>query len=245
MTPPNNTSIDWNIFRTSLHIIQYLYGLPLLFFVVMGNSWFWFYGATFLTQTPEFSKTILHGNESVVILLLTLFSVGVALGSVLCKTLTKNQVSLKLLPFGVIGLSVFAVNLFLALSSYAIHNQAILQSDVYLSISQIIALQGSIRIFANLFLLGFCGGMYIVPLYALMQAYAPVSHRARIIGANNIFNALFMVGSAIFSMAILSSLGLSISQLFLIIAIINAVFGWFLYKKLNYYFAKAKHETYS
>lgn len=235
ITPLNTTPIDWNIFRTSLHIVQYLYSLPLLFFVVMGNSWFWFYGATFLTQTPEFSKIILHGNESVVILLLTLFSVGTALGSVLCKTLTKNQVSLKLLPFGIIGLSIFAIDLFLALSSYAAHNQAILQGGAYLSISQIIALQGSLRVFADLFLLGFCGGMYIVPLYAFMQAYAPVSHRARIVGANNIFNALFMVTSAIFAMIILSSIGLSISQLFLITAIINAVFGWFLYKKLHRY----------
>lgn len=227
-TPPK-TPIDWNIIRTSCHIISYLYRLPLLFFVVLGNSWFWFYGATFLTQTPEFSKTILHGNESVVILLLTLFSLGVAIGSLLCKTLTKNQVSLRLLPFGMAGLSLFAIDLYLALSNYATG------VSVYYAISEIMQTKGFIRILLDLFLLGFSGGVYIVPLYAFMQAYAPVSHRARIVGANNLFNALFMVGSALFSMLFLGALSASIGTLFLVTGIINALFGVFLYKKLHRY----------
>ena len=104
--------INWNIFTTSMATVRYLYSLPFLFFVILGNSWFWFYGATFLTQTPEFSKVILHGDESVVIFLLTLFSVGVSIGSLLCKSLTKNQVSLRLLPFGITGLSIFAIDLY-------------------------------------------------------------------------------------------------------------------------------------
>jgi len=89
--------VNWNIFTTSMATIRYLYSLPFLFFVILGNSWFWFYGATFLTQTPEFSKVILHGNESVVIFLLTLFSVGVSIGSLLCKSFTKNQVTARAL----------------------------------------------------------------------------------------------------------------------------------------------------
>lgn len=101
-----NLKINWNIVTTSVATVRYLYSLPFLFFVILGNSWFWFYGATFLTQTPEFSKVILHGDESVVIFLLTLFSVGVSIGSLLCKSLTKNQVSLRLLPFGIAGLSI-------------------------------------------------------------------------------------------------------------------------------------------
>ncbi|VDG32857.1 hypothetical protein MUDAN_DOGOELCO_03395 [Lactiplantibacillus mudanjiangensis] len=101
MTAPQpDLTIDWNIFRTSWQTIANLYRLPIMWFTILGNSWFWFYGATFLTQVPEFSKSILLGDESVVIFLLTLFSVGTALGSLLCKMLTKNQVSLKLLPLG-------------------------------------------------------------------------------------------------------------------------------------------------
>lgn len=225
-----NISISWNIFSTSFNIIKYLYELPLLFFVIIGNSWFWFYGATFLTQTPEFSKTILYGNASVVILLLTLFSVGTALGSLLCKTLTKNQVNLKLLPFGILGLSVFAIDLYLSLSNINIQSP----STPY-DISTLVSINGSWRVLIDLFLLGFSGGIYIVPMYAFMQSYAPIGHRSRIIGANNIFNAIFMVISAVFSIIILAILNLSLPQLFLITGILNVLFGIFLYKKLQQY----------
>ncbi|MGO2340221.1 MAG: MFS transporter [Psychrobacter sp.] len=224
-----NLKINWNIFITSLTTVRYLYSLPFLFFVILGNSWFWFYGATFLTQTPEFSKIILHGDESVVIFLLTLFSVGVSIGSLLCKSLTKNQVSLRLLPFGIAGLSIFAIDLYLSLSGLNIN----VNNDVLFGISDLFGVKGSWRVFADLFFLGFSGGLYIVPLYASMQAYSPKSHRARIVGANNIFNAIFMVTSAIFSIVILNSLGLNLPQLFLVTGLLNIIFGAFLYIKLN------------
>ncbi|MGO2019732.1 MFS transporter [Psychrobacter sp.] len=224
-----NLKINWNIFTTSLTTVRYLYSLPFLFFVILGNSWFWFYGATFLTQTPEFSKIILHGDESVVIFLLTLFSVGVSIGSLLCKSLTKNQVSLRLLPFGIAGLSIFAIDLYLSLSGLNIN----VNNDVLFGISDLFGIKGSWRVFADLFFLGFSGGLYIVPLYASMQAYSPKSHRARIVGANNIFNAIFMVTSAIFSIVILNSLGLNLPQLFLVTGLLNIIFGAFLYIKLN------------
>lgn len=219
--------VDWNIFTTSWKTIKYLHSLPLLFFVILGNSWFWFYGATFLNQTPEFSKKILMGDQSVVIFMLMLFSVGVAIGSVLCKTLTKNQISLKLLPFGIVGLSIFAIDLYFSLSSIKI------PSNELLSISEVINIDGSIRAFVDLFFLGFSGGIYIVPLYAYMQAYSPRSHRARIVGSNNIFNALFMVMAAIYAIGILNVLNLGIPNLFLITGILNLMVGLFLYIKLN------------
>ncbi|MGM8890491.1 MFS transporter [Psychrobacter sp. 1Y1] len=221
--------INWNIITTSLATIRYLYSLPFLFFIILGNSWFWFYGATFLTQVPEFSKVILLGDESVVIFLLTLFSVGVSIGSVLCKTLTKNKVSLRLLPFGIAGLSIFAIDLYFSLSGLDIN----VNNDTLLGIGDLFNISGSWRVFADLFLLGFSGGLYIVPLYASMQAYAPKSHRARIVGANNIFNAIFMVTSAIFAIVILNVLGFTLPQLFLVTGLLNIVFGAFLYIKLN------------
>lgn len=224
-----NLTVNYNIFSTSFELIKYLYGLPLLYFVILGNSWFWFYGATFLAQMPEFTKVILHGNETVVILLLTLFSVGTALGSLLCKTLTKNQISLKLLPIGIVGLSVFAIDLDFALNSIHIN------ADVVYNVGELIKISGVWRVFADLFLLGLFGGVYIVPLYAFMQAYAPTSHRSRVVGVNNIFNAIFMVGSAIFAIIILTVLKLSLPQLFLITGICNALFGLFIYKKLSQY----------
>lgn len=225
-----NIAINWNIFQTSYDIIKYLYSLPLLFFIIIGNSWYWYYGATFLTQTAEFGKTVLHGNESVIILLLTLFSVGIALGSILCKRLSNNEVTLKLFPIGVLGLTVLAVDLYFAAKGYHIDS-----SQAYQNVSQIIKTDGIVRIFLDLFLLGVFGGIYIVPLYAFMQAYAPVSHRSRIIGANNIFNAIFMVLSAIVAMIIVGKLKRTIGELFLITAFINLMIGALLYYKLNFY----------
>lgn len=223
-------NIDYNIFRTSWALVSYLWSLPLLFFIIIGNSWFWFYGSTFLAQMPEFTKVVLHGNESVVILLLTLFSVGTALGSLLCKTLTKNQISLKLLPIGIIGLSVFAMDL-----QFAVSGANIIAGEALYTPSQLFGMEGTWRIFADLFFLGLSGGVYIVPLYAFMQAYAPVSHRSRVVGVNNIFNALFMVSSAIFAIIVLTMLKLSLVGLFMVTGIVNAIFGVFLYKKLHQY----------
>lgn len=231
--------INWNIITTSVSTIRYLYSLPFLFFVILGNSWFWFYGATFLTQTPEFSKVILQGDESVVIFLLTLFSVGVSIGSLLCKSLTKNQVSLRLLPFGIAGLSIFAIDLYFSLSNLNLD----VNNGVLLGISDLFGVSGSWRVFADLFFLGFSGGLYIVPLYASMQAYAPKSHRARIVGANNIFNAIFMVTSAIFAIVILNTLGLTLPQLFLVTGLLNIAFGTFLYIKLNKHIKNAVIQT--
>ena len=231
--------INWNIFTTSAAAIRYLYSMPFLFFVILGNSWFWFYGATFLTQTPELSKIILQGDESVVIFLLTLFSVGVSIGSLLCKTLTKNQVSLRLLPFGIAGLSIFAIDLYFSLSGLSITTS----NGILLGMSELLHVAGSWRVFADLFFLGFSGGLYIVPLYASMQAYAPKSHRARIVGANNIFNAIFMVSSAIFAIVVLNSLKMSLPQLFLVTGILNILFGLFLYIKLNKHLGQASIQT--
>ena len=163
------------------------------------------------------------------IFLLTLFSVGVSIGSLLCKRLTKNEVSLRLLPFGIAGLSIFAIDLYFSLSGLNIQPAG----DTLLTIGDLFGVPGTWRVFVDLFFLGFSGGLYIVPLYASMQAYAPKSHRARIVGANNIFNAIFMVGSAIFAIVVLNSLQLTLPQLFLVTGILNIGYGTFLYLKLK------------
>lgn len=220
--------INFNIFSTSWQIVKHLHSLPLLFFIIMSNSWYWFFGATFLTQTPEISKNLLHGDETVVILLLTLFSVGIATGSTLCKILTKNRVGFGLLPFGIAGLSIFATALYWTLT----HLSLPLNTQPY-DIAQLIAFGDVWWVFVWLFMLGFAGGIYIVPLYTCMQAYSPTSHRSRIVGANNIFNALFMVISAIFAIVVLAVLKLGLPMLFLMTGILNLLIGIYLYRKLR------------
>ena len=170
---------------------------------------------------------------------MTLLNSGVSIGSLLCKSLTKNQVSLRLLPFGIAGLSIFAIDLYFSLSWLNID----VNTEALFGIGDLWGMIGSWRVFAYLFFLGFSGGLYIVPLYASMQAYAPKSHRARIVGANNIFNAIFMVSSAIFSIVVLNALGLTLPQLFLVTGILNLVFGVFLYLKLNKHIKQAVIQT--
>lgn len=228
--PTTNTDleIDWNFFRTSFQTIGYAKSLPLIFIILLGNSWYWFYGATYLTQIPQLTQQNLHANENVVSLLLTFFSVGIGIGSLLCRKIGGTEVNIKMVPIGAIGLTVFA--LYLAASLAFVPERTgdlITISDMFSS--------GAVyyHVMVAVTLLGISGGFYIVPLYAMMQAYAPKSHRARVVAANNIFNAIFMVSSAIFSIIILSILKIDIKVLFCITAILSAIFSTWLLLRLK------------
>ncbi len=224
-----NLTIDWNIFKTSRQTLADAWALPSVFYAIIGISWFWYYGATFLTQVPELTKTILFGNQSAVIFLLTLFSIGVAVGSLLCRRLSGASVNLKLLPVGIAGLSLFALDLFFALKFSALNGMAAPAHS--LGLNEFIHHAGYWRIFIDLLGIGLFGGFYIVPLYTFMQAHAPEDARARIVAANNILNALFMVGSALMAMLLLSLLKTDLAVLFLWTALVNLVVGYIVWKK--------------
>lgn len=214
--------VNWNFFATSWEMIRFSRSLPLVFWVLIGNSWYWFYGAALITQIPQMTHQYLHGNENVSSVVLTFFSIGVVTGSAICKRLSGNRVNIGMVPVGAAGLTLFAFYLGWALQQIPAH------SGDALSIMQVFQQGASYwHTFAAVTLLGISGGFYIVPLYAMMQAYSPVSHRARVVAANNIFNAIFMVMAAVFSIVILSVLGWSMVRLFVITAIISALLtGW-------------------
>ena len=218
--------IDWNFFRTSFQTLKYAKSLPIIFIILLGNSWYWFYGATYLTQIPQLTQQNLHASENVVSLLLTFFSVGIGVGSLLCRKIGGTEVNLKMVPVGAIGLTVFAFYLAASLAFVPEHSGKILGlKDVFT--------QGwsYYHVMLAVTLLGISGGFYIVPLYAMMQAFSPRSHRARVVAANNILNAVFMVSSAIFSIIILSIFKIDIKILFSITAILSAFFTtWLLFK---------------
>ena len=210
--------INWNFFVTSWQMLRLSYGLPLVFLILLGNSWYWFYGATIITQIPEMTQKYLHGNENVSSLILTFFSVGVVIGSALCRKLSGKHVNIKMVPIGAIGLTIFALYLAWGLGQLPQY------SGDYFTIAEIFQRTNEfIHIFISVTLLGITGGFYIVPLYAMMQAKSPESHRARIVVSNNILNAVFMVSAAIFCIVILSLLSLSLAQLFIITGLISAV----------------------
>ncbi|MDH1697829.1 MFS transporter [Acinetobacter johnsonii] len=218
--------IDWNFFRTSFQTLQYAKSLPLIFMILLGNSWYWFYGATYLTQIPQLTQQNLHASENVVSLLLTFFSVGIGVGSLLCRRIGGSEVNIKMVPIGAIGLTLFAFYLALSLAFVPERTGEMMNiADMFN--------HGAIyyHVMLAVTLLGISGGFYIVPLYAMMQAYSPRSHRARVVAANNILNAVFMVSSAIFSIIILSVLKIDIKILFSITAVLSAGFTlWLLYR---------------
>ena len=218
--------IDWNFFRTSFQTLKYAKSLPIIFLILLGNSWYWFYGATYLTQIPQLTQQNLHASENVVSLLLTFFSVGIGVGSLLCRRIGGTEVNLKMVPIGAIGLTVFAF--YLAASLAFVPER----SGDLLGLKEVFTQGWSYyHVMLAVTLLGISGGFYIVPLYAMMQAFSPRSHRARVVAANNILNAVFMVSSAVFSIIILSIFKIDIKILFSITAILSAIFTtWLLFR---------------
>ncbi|NLN56498.1 MFS transporter [Acinetobacter sp. A3] len=220
--------IDWNFFRTSFQTLKYAKSLPMIFLILLGNSWYWFYGATYLTQIPQLTQQNLHASENVVSLLLTLFSVGIGAGSLLCRKLGGSEVNIKMVPIGAVGLTIFAFYLAGALAFVPP------QTGELLGLSAVFQQGWSYyHVMLAVTLLGISGGFYIVPLYAMMQAYSPRSHRARVVAANNILNAIFMVSSAVFSILILSVLKIDLKILFSITAVLSAIFTIWLLLKLK------------
>lgn len=220
--------IDWNVFKTTSQTLKYAKSLPLIYLILLGNSWYWFYGATYLTQIPQLTQQNLHASENVVSLLLTFFSVGIGVGSLLCRKIGGSEVNIKMVPIGAIGLTLFAF--YLAASLAFVPER----SGDFIGIRDMFSLGACYyHVMLAVTLLGMSGGFYIVPLYAMMQAYSPRSHRARVVAANNILNAVFMVSSAIFSILILSIFEIDIKILFSITAVLSAIFSIWLLRRLK------------
>jgi len=216
--------LDWNIFRQSWVIMKLGLGQrKAVSRSLVGNSWFWFLGAIYLTQIPAYSKEWLYGDESVVTLILTVFSLGIGLGSMLCERMSGHKVEIGLVPFGSIGLTLFGMLLWWFSGGFP---QGATPHDwlALLGYGQAWWILGCILG------IGLFGGFYIVPLYALIQSRTAEHERARVIAANNILNALFMVASAIVAILFLSVAGLSIPQLFLAISLMNIAVNSYIFK---------------
>ncbi len=211
--------VNWNPITETYRSLKQIWGQQSLWLAIIGISWFWFYGATLLAQFPNFAKNVLHGDESVFILLLTVFSLGIGIGSLLCEKLSKHKVELGLVLLGAIGLALFGVDLY---ASGANIHAASRASDLSQNYQTFLHGFTHWRLLADIALIGIFGGLYIVPLYAFLQSHAEEGFQSRVIAANNIMNALFMVVSAGVSLWIFS-LGFDIPKLFLITALLSAL----------------------
>ena len=194
-----------------------------VFLAILGISWFWLYGALFLAQFPAYVKIVLGGSEGLVTLLLATFTVGIGSGSLLCERLSGKHLELGLVPFGAIGLSLFGIDLYFASPAAGAFPEV-------LAIGLWLSHWSAWRILFDLLMIGAFGGLFIVPLYALLQIRSAVEQRARIIAANNIVNAFFMVFGALGAAALLGA-GLSIPALFGLAAIANAVFAALIFRR--------------
>ncbi|HJR31219.1 MAG TPA: MFS transporter, partial [Pseudomonas sp.] len=216
--------LNWNIFSQSWATLKLGLGkTPAVSRSIVGNSWFWFVGAIYLTQIPAYAKEWMHGDETVVTLILTVFSVGIALGSMLCEKLSGRKVEIGLVPFGSFGLTVFGLLLWW-------HSGGIPDSVTGHGWLEILGFGHTWLVLIDILGLGVFGGFYIVPLYALIQSRTVENERARVIAANNILNALFMVVSAIVSIVLLSIAKLSIPQLFLVVSLLNIGVNAYIFK---------------
>lgn len=218
--PVPELKINWNLATETVRNIRYSKQNRPVFLSMLANSWFWFYGAIILAQFPLYAKDYLHGDHSIFVLLLTIFSLGIGTGSLLCERLSGHKVEIGLVPFGAIGLTVFCFDLFLASGTYT--------NTVLVDIPGFLQQQGSIRILVDCLLIGVFGGLYIVPLFALIQTRCDPQHMSRTIAGMNILNAVFMVVAALVAMVLLK-MGLSIPQLFMVTAILNAIVALYIF----------------
>lgn len=218
-TDPGLT-INWNPVTETWRNLKLAHSNIVVFRSLLGISWMWFFGAVFLSNFPAFAHDVLRGDEQVASLLLVVFSVGIGAGALLCEVLSRRHVEIGLVPLGAIGMTVFSVDLYFASRGLA--------APEVLGVWAFLAQPAHWRVLADLALLSLFAGIYSVPMYALIQMRSQPTHRARVIAANNILNALFMIASALLAGALLSA-GFSISELFLIIGLLNAVVAGYIF----------------
>ncbi|MCW5661166.1 MAG: MFS transporter [Burkholderiaceae bacterium] len=221
-TPPTapNLRINWNPVTETWANLKLAHGNIVVFRSLLGISWMWFFGVVFLAQFPSFAKDVLHGDEHVASLLLMVFSVGIGAGALLTESLSRRHVEIGLVPLGAIGMTLFAADLYFASRG--------LPDVPAQTVGAFLGQAAHWRVLFDLFALSLSAGLYSVPMYALIQLRAPASHRARIIAANNILNALFMIASSLIVGALLA-LGLTIPQVFGLTALANLVVALYIF----------------
>jgi 1-acyl-sn-glycerol-3-phosphate acyltransferase len=217
----STVTMNWNLWRETWRIVGHARLVRSVWMSVLGISWFWFLGAAYTTQLKVYVDDYLLGTDGLYALLLGTFSVGIGLGSFLCEKLSGRRVELGLVPLGSIGLSLFGIDLFFSYAG--------LPRGVEMAIGNFIQEPAGLRVLIDLLGIGVFGGFYIVPLFAFIQQRSDARYLSRIIAANNILNALFMVGSAVAGIVLIGLLDLTVPEFFLVLAIANVAVAAYIY----------------
>ncbi|MDR2881985.1 MAG: MFS transporter [Azoarcus sp.] len=231
--PVPDLKISTNLFSETLRCIRLSCQERSVFQSILGLSWFWGYGAMLLTQFPNYTKEVLGGNEGLVTVLLAVFSVGIGTGSLICEKLTRRRgkaVEPGLVPIGALGMLIFGLDLALGVSGNA--------SGTPQPLAEMLSRGNTWRVLFDLLMLGGFGGLYCVPLYALIQQRTQVEVRARIIAANNILNAIFMAAISVVAAIFLGS-GFGIPALFLWMAVLHGAITIYIFSVVPEFLIRA------
>lgn len=227
-----NLKLNFNIFQETWNIVQETLSKKDLFLAILGISWFWLIGATYISQFPTYAKNILGAQSSVVTLFLSFFTLGIGLGSLFCNRLLKGKIHATYVPLAALGMTVFSIDLVMA------SQHVITKSGKLVTLLGFLSFLPDWHILIDLFLISFCGGVYIVPLYALLQFESNAAYRSRVIACNNIINALFMVIAAI-ATSLMLLIHLSITSVFFVVAIANLIVAIYICKLLPEEFVRS------
>lgn len=208
--------VSFNVVKETIDIVKFSQKSKDIYLSILGISWFWLIGFVFLAEFPNYAKDYIKGNEQVFVLFLTMFSVGVGIGSMFCNRLLRGRIEATFVPLSALGMSIFTIDLYYA-TLYALNH---VHPALLLSPWEFLQQHANWRILFDVFAIAFCGGIYIVPLYAILQHRSEDTHKARVIASNNIMNAIFMSVAAVLVMLLLK-MGLTIPQIFLTIALLN------------------------
>ena len=215
--------LGWNIVRHTWDMTRYAAEQRDIFLAILGISWFWLIGSVYLSQFPTFSKDVLGADNNVVTLFLTAFSLGIGAGSMLCSRLLRGEISARYVPLGALGVTLFTVDLYFASGP--------LEGGAVLGLSQFLRHPAAWRVVADLLLISVSSGFYIVPLYTIMQERSAPSHRSRVIAANNIINAVFMVAGSLITVGLIA-LHVGVPGIFLTMGALNFLVAIYICKLL-------------
>ncbi len=212
--------VNYNFFKSTWDILVKSTNNRDIWIAIIAISWFWFFGFFFLAQFPSYAKNVLNGEKIIVTTLLTMFSIGIRVGSMIYPMISKTRLDLFWVPIAGLFLSVFSMDLFFASPGFTLEREP-------LSLTQFLTVYNNIRILFDLFMIGVWGGIYIVPLYTFIQLKGRAFGISRLIAALNVYNAGFMVFAAVLAICFIK-IGISIPQMFAIISLLNLFFSIFL-----------------
>lgn len=216
--------LNWNPLTEMLDLVRIAREKKAVWLSILGVAWFWLLGSAYLTQTPNFAALVLKGGVSLIAVLLCTFTIGIAAGSLLCDRLSGHKVEIGLVPLGSLGLSLFGINLYFSAFAY--------QPPPVATLAGFFAADGSFSVLADLFFIGVFGGLYIVPLNAMIQVRTPIEKRARVIACLNIFTSLFMVLASVLGAVLLGLADMDIPSFYLLLAVVNIAVALFIYQQV-------------